>query len=313
MLSHSSLQSQRGSALLVSLVILILLTIMTTVFLERIWTFNKISKGIEESNVAYYTTLGVVEEQLIDPLVTKFQPWKIQNVSDMTSVNTGSRLTASTGSTVIPNPWEWNSPFDHDYNLISLWDPIQLVIPEWVDWTNVNFTFRIPHIGTSGTWIDTNMTNSWIILWTLGYTWASLFASGETNIFRWVNIGSAYNLFWDFYGISNTGTNMRLSSFYNDITGDYLGTTGTNCTWFACTLKLSLIRPIRTSASQWSWPWDNRTIPFLEYKIDFGTVKIPNQYMILKSDAYAYWFFRSTTVKIPQITTNTALDFAILQ
>ncbi len=79
---HHTLRSKRGSALLVSMIILILLTITSTVFLEKIWTFSQTSKGIETSNVAYYNALGLIEEQLIYTGVTKYQPWNIQNLTD---------------------------------------------------------------------------------------------------------------------------------------------------------------------------------------------------------------------------------------
>lgn len=35
--------------------------------------------------------------------------------------------------------------------------------------------------------------------------------------------------------------------------------------------------------------------------------------MTLHADGFAYGFMRSRTVRVPQITTNTALDFAVLQ
>ena len=52
---------------------------------------------------------------------------------------------------------------------------------------------------------------------------------------------------------------------------------------------------------------------FLEYKIsNLGTV-IPSQYMTIHAEGYAYGFLRSRDIQFPQITTNTALDFAVLQ
>lgn len=54
-----------------------LLTIVTTVFLERIWNFSKSSNGIEASNRAYYYAIGAIEQQLMDPNVNKYHPWQI--------------------------------------------------------------------------------------------------------------------------------------------------------------------------------------------------------------------------------------------
>jgi hypothetical protein len=312
MIRHPFLQSHRGSAILVSLIVLILLSMMTTVFLERIWTFSQTSKGIETSNMAYYDALWVIEEQLIYTWVTRYQPWNIQNLSDTGWVNVWRSLMVSTGSRYIPNPSEGNSSFDSDYNIITLGEPIQLVIPEWIDWANVNFDFRIPTINGM-TWdVHPSGMSSWYILWTIGYTGASLFANGETEIFRWdhINIWWFFG-FWGFSGITNTWSLSLVSNFYSDPTDEFLGNGGayggTNCTWYNCTLKLSLIRPVPLDDNE-------RILPFLEYKITFPWwITVPSQYMTLKADAYAYGFFRSRTIRVPQITTNTALDFAILQ
>lgn len=301
---HSTLHTQRWSALLVSLIVLILVTLMTTVFLERIWSFSQTSKWIETSNMAYYDALGVIETQLIYTWVTKYQPWNIQTLTQTTGSNTGKSLVVSTGSRIIPKAGEGNSSFDSDYNIITLGQPIQLVLPNWVTWNNVYFTFRVPTInGIAWATIPAN-NGSWYILWTIGYTWASLFANGESSIFLGSHIGSDTNQFGNFQWITNDGTLISVESF--STTPGYLGVGSTLCTWYLCTLKLSLIRPIPLL--------DWRTIPFLEYKIDFWAwITVPNQYMILNSSAYSYGFYRSRTVRIPQITTNTALDFAILQ
>lgn len=65
-----------------------------------------------------------------------------------------------------------------------------------------------------------------------------------------------------------------------------------------------MIRNIQTS--------DGRSLPFLEYRIHFDSA-VPSQYMTLDATAWAHGFQRTYTVRIPQITTNTALDFAVLQ
>ncbi|MBP9779324.1 hypothetical protein KBD33_01735 [Candidatus Gracilibacteria bacterium] len=310
---HPTLHTQRGSALLVSLIVLILVTLMTTVFLERIWSFSQTSKGIETSNMAYYDALGVIETQLIYTGVTKYQPWNIQNLTQTTGSNTGKSLIVSTGSSIIPKVGEGNSSFDPNYNIITLGQPIQLVIPDNINWDDVNFIFRVPKIGTAGTGVHALATSTGYVLWTIGYTGASLFASGETEIFRGSDINHIANIGL-FDGITNSGSMLTVNSFYNNAThpADYLGSAGSKCVGYACTLKLSLIRPVQLTDSG-----SIRTIPFLEYKIEFTqslpAITIPSQYMILNSSAYSYGFYRSRTVRIPQITTNTALDFAILQ
>jgi hypothetical protein len=84
------------------------------------------------------------------------------------------------------------------------------------------------------------------------------------------------------------------------------------CANYACTLKLSMIRPVQTSTTIPSGIANASTLPFLEYKITLP-VAVPLQFMTLESSAHSYGFMRSKVVRIPQITTNTALDFAVLQ
>jgi hypothetical protein len=312
------LSSHRGSAILVSLIVLILITITTTVFLEKIWGFSQSSNGIEASNKAYYNAIGLIEQQLMDPNVTKYQPWNITETGSLAATFwTGGKLTVYTGDTMIPSAGKGNSPFDSDYNIISLGEPVQLVIPDGINWNNVNFYFRVPQIGSAGTWVDNAYSSSWAILWTLGYTGASLFASGETSIFSMSELNDIPIQMTNakFSGTTNSWSSAIFTDFYG--WADYLGTPlGSKCTWYSCTLKLSLIRPIHTSDTYPSWIGDGRSLPFLEYRIEFTqfpNIRIPSQYMILQSDAYAYGFMRSRTVRIPQITTSTALDFAVLQ
>lgn len=50
-------KNNRGSAMIIALVILILLTIMSTVFIEKLFRFSQASDGIENSNMAYYSAL----------------------------------------------------------------------------------------------------------------------------------------------------------------------------------------------------------------------------------------------------------------
>ena len=55
-----------------------------------------------------------------------------------------------------------------------------------------------------------------------------------------------------------------------------------------------------------------KSYSFLEYKIEFP-IPVPSQYMVIDSSAYILGYLRSRQIRIPQITTNTAADFAILQ
>jgi hypothetical protein len=93
---------------------------------------------------------------------------------------------------MIPLTGKGNSPYDKDYNTISLGEPVQIVIPEGINWNNVFFEFRVPIVGSNtSTGVAVVGSNSGYILWTLASSGTSLFASGETNIFQGYKINSA--------------------------------------------------------------------------------------------------------------------------
>ena len=57
---------------------------------------------------------------------------------------------------------------------------------------------------------------------------------------------------------------------------------------------------------------DGRSLPFLEYKVEFNA-PIPSQFMTLDAKGYYGGYLRERRIRIPQITANSALDFAVLQ
>lgn len=93
-------------------------------------------------------------------------------------------------------------------------------------------------------------------MWTLSSTGNSLFASGETSIFLLNEFGdqTVTRLMYGRNGITNTGVYMQYGPFYENYKS--------LCTNYACTLKLSMIRPVVTD--------DNRKIPFIEYQVVIG-------------------------------------------
>ena len=95
---------RRGSALIIGLIIVVLLTILTTSFLEKILNLGKTSGGIGNSAQAYTLATGLIEEQLMDQNMTRDAPWNIATVTSSAGTNTGRNLTASTGDTMMPAP-----------------------------------------------------------------------------------------------------------------------------------------------------------------------------------------------------------------
>ena len=306
---YNPTRSQKGSALLVGLIIVVLLTILTTSFLEKILGLGRTSGAIGNSAQAYTLATGLIEEQLMTGAMTRAEPWNIPTRSEWSTTSTWRTLTAYTGGNMIPDIWKWNSEFDKNWNITTLGEPIQIVIPSWLgDWSGVNFYFRVPNIPNETS--DTgSLSGSGIILWTFGYSGASLYASGETNIFKMSDIGNTARTISSYSWQTNTGSSFRFDNFYGDATSG-VGTNGAKCTTsFQCTLKLSMIRPFVNDKAS-----NPKSYSFLEYKIEFplGT-RIPSQYMIIDSSSSIYGYIRSLQVRIPQITSNTATDFAVLQ
>ena len=297
---YNSIRSQRGSALLVWLIIVVLLTILTTSFLEKVLGLGRTSGAIGNSAQAYTLATGLIEEQLMNDTMTRAEPWNIPTKSEEYAA-TWRTLTAYTGGTIMPETGKWNSEFDKDWNIIALGEPVQIVIPQNISWWSVNFRFRVANIPWNSN--TGSASNSGIILWTFGSSWASLYASGELEVFRWSDITGLDRSIASFNGYTNTGSSFRFDIFYNDPTS-WVGSTWAKCSGFQCTLKLSMIRPFVTLGWQ--------SYPFLEYQIDFST-RIPSQYMIIDSSSSIYGYIRSRQVRIPQITSNTATDFAVLQ
>lgn len=279
---------------------------MSTVFIEKLLHFSKAGKGIENSNTSYYYALGMIEEALYTGGVNKYTPWNVDNNSVGDVTLTGKSITILTGWATVPLAGQWNSPYDVDWNILSLGDPAQLVIPDGVTWNTVRFQFRIPKMDNSqtSTGIHTSLTNSGIILWTLTSADNSLFASGETNIFRWSDINGNLQSIVTKNGTTSTGSLRTFENFYNL---DLWAPLGQDCSGYACTFKLSMIRPVVSIDNI------NRQIPFVEYRITGFNTMIPQKFMNINAQWYAYGFTRSRSITLPQITTNNTLDFAVVQ
>lgn len=75
-------QHRRGSALLVGLIIVVLLTILTVSFLEKVLGLGRTSGGIGNSAQAYTIATGLIEEQLMNASMTREAPWNIATKSE---------------------------------------------------------------------------------------------------------------------------------------------------------------------------------------------------------------------------------------
>lgn len=298
--------SPKGSALLIGLVVTVLVSIIVIGFLEKVLRVGTGVKSIEQSTQAHYLAVGTAERALNNTTELKREPWTIQEIHEWTeSSYSGASLDIFTTSDTIPKKWYGNSPFNKDYNIISVSQPLQIVVPDGLNWSSTDFEFKIPKIGNESTTkhsTEESTTSTWLLLWTIGNAEKILYASGSSSdgLFTGIDIGwnrkiDAKNGY--FYNNSIL-QNSQFGNFYNN-------TLGPDCHDYKCTFKLSILRPLRTSRGELS---------FLEYKISFGaSADIPNQYMIIDASGRVNGYTRTRRILIPQITTNTALDFAVLQ
>ena len=79
---HTLIRSHRGSALLVGLVIVILVTILAVSFLEKVLRLSRTTGAIENSVQAYTLATGLVEQQMMEDHMTKREPWNIQTLKE---------------------------------------------------------------------------------------------------------------------------------------------------------------------------------------------------------------------------------------
>jgi nitrous oxidase accessory protein NosD len=104
-MSYSLSKHKEGSALLISLIVLVLLSLASTVFVEKVWNFSKASTGIKDSTRAYYFSLATIEEGLMNPTVTKQSPWNVSGTAVTLPApdNITKTLTVYTGGTSVPD------------------------------------------------------------------------------------------------------------------------------------------------------------------------------------------------------------------
>lgn len=312
----------RGFALIIAVALLGFVTSMTIVFIEKLYPYARMVRNIEDSNIAYYNAITSIEATLFT--MSGAHPW--DGIPQSTAVtDTGYLMYMTTGSSIIPAPSKWNSPYNADWNIFSLGQPIQLVIPNWIVWwdASMQFRFRIPPQFLS--WVlvaDRTFQNngSGYINWMFVYNTGAFYADAEINtipgsqifISGWavnnvpqINFTEATlpNYVWRYY-IDNTFT-WQLEDYYNNTAyGPWIN--GANCAGYNCTLKLSIIRPLKLV--------NGKTIPYLEYQVQFpNSTILPLQFMTLQSYGYSRGYIRTRRIFVPQITTNTALDFTVFQ
>jgi len=97
------LRKRSASALLFSLVLLGIFTVLSVVFIERLYPFSQNVAGIERANMAYYAMTTAIEGTMNTS--SGRVPWIIQPQSTpSTQIFTGYTVQVMTGGTTLPAP-----------------------------------------------------------------------------------------------------------------------------------------------------------------------------------------------------------------
>lgn len=311
-MKKNTIYQKQWFVLIISIFIVLLVSLLVFYILSYIIPFSKNTKGIENSSKAYYMAESWIEDSLY---AIKNKDW----YSSWTTFNnsqTWSSIKIIGSWSVLPPSWKWNSEYNEDYNIIKIWDPIQLKIWKWKisNWDNVKFTFRVPDLdggwdiswnSETLSWTSNLNIINWKLVWNddvLDASW-SLVTVWQINwevwyesVKIWKEIFSSTATYNNIWKQLSDSLSKNFNTFYDD-----------NCKWTnsGCTLKMSVINNLISK----SW----NKLPYLEWKIDFNNNNVPLRYSIIESSWKSYWFKKDLEIKKWQQTIVEAADFTVIQ
>lgn len=308
-------KNNKWFAIIIWMIIVLLLSLFVYLIFSYIVPFSKSVKWIENSTNAYYQSYAWIEKSLLF----------VKGRSDLTS-ETGTLL-PSLSTPVwygyqtysswihIPQPWEWNSEYDSGFNIISMTEPIQLEIWNWYyTWANnlnnLKMFFRVPNINPlfslSLSWLISSPYTQYLSRM-ISASWNTLYSSWDQLNTSNCIIKSDITDIWSYWNLDNCNridsknwmdidwTERTWQDFYNS-----------NCwVWKSCIFKISVVNPL--ILSNWT------KIPYLEYYMNPYWKSIPDRYTKIESTGKSYMFKKDLSIKIPQQTVNSALDFTVFQ
>ena len=283
-------------SLVIAIGITLVMSLLALYILEYMIPFSKNTKNIEHSVSAYYQADSGIEDALYSMSGQTNLSFENHNIL---SWNRDYGIDMFASWMILPRNWEWNSEFDNDFNIIRIWEPIQIEI--WkgqnATYSNMNFKFyfKIPDITLNNevlSWSVNNKIINWQISWENDILNASWSQISVTEI-DWSEINFSSR---KWVKLNNNAKDF--SDFYNE-----------NCieVGSGCILKMSVINRI-----EWYTNWNDTIFPYLEWKI-ISDKSIPLRYRIIKTTWKSYGFRKNLEVKVPQQTVNEAFDFTVFQ
>lgn len=311
------LKNKSWFSIIIWMGLVVLISLSAYVILDYMVPYSKNTKWIENASNAYYNAYGWIEEALVH-VKNRWNNLTAETGSNMPTTNIGKSYNTDSSAWEdidwqrnLPAIWQWNSPYNSNFNIISPYEPIQLEVWKWKikDFNWFEFFFRVPNFKN---W--TTLTISWPNR--TEYLWWMLSASNDTLIASWNNItrdkikNSNQN-----FTTPSTDLSFKLNDLnWSTLTWTYLSFSdfyNTNCNWTNswCILKISVINKLKLT--------DWTIIPYLEYNSSpHSSVNnniIPDRYTTIQSSWKSYMYRKDLKVKIPQQTVNQALDFTVFQ
>ena len=282
-------------SLVIAIGITLVMSLLALYILEYMIPFWKNTKNIEHSVSAYYQADSGIEDALLNDTA---------NILDTTLVDYWIELNKVW--LTLPPALNWNSEFDKDFNIIRIWEPIQIEIGWYekkYDTMGFKFSFKIPDIDSSNSATLSWTVSNKIINWQLSAKDNILNASGSQIDVTQINNIIDLDIFQK--NSNNNEDWLELDDSLNDFETFY----NLNCfsTWSGCILKMSVINKI-----EWYINLNDTNFPYLEWKIETSN-PIPLRYKIIDTTWQSYGFQKSLRVKIPQQTLNEAFDFTVFQ
>ncbi len=294
-------KGKEGFSIIIALWIVLIITLIAIYIFEYIIPFSRNVKGIENATKSYYLALSWEEDALF--YIRKNGIWAENNFSSSGAMNYEYTITALWSA--LPTSWHGTSDFDKDWSKINSSTPVQVFLPVGVNFANVKVYFRVP--GFSDNLV---MSSIWdIINWQISSKTDILnandwerFTSSSTSICNSSNTFCAWNSINSRQGFNLDNTTSFFSNFYS-----------TKCLApYDCVLKFSVIDNLIAKKETGIWP--EIKIPYIEYKIDFGTSSnIPSNIIWINVIGTSYNFRKDFTFYYPQSSLIGAYDFTVLQ
>ncbi len=301
-------------SILLAMWITLVTGMIAILILEFIIPFSRNIKWVENSSAAFYQSYSGIEEAMW--FISQNDLWAGSTESFEQSSQQDTAYSVESMTNIIPPVWKGNSEYDSDRNRFDNNFPIQLAIPDKtpaINFSSVNFTFRIPVELESWNDIKWNDdTQPYIINWII-----TGISNQNGTKWDWDDVPVVLNglnselieksEIWD-PNISIWNKEWRTIDWATCSVKDFIdGSWACNSIYniYDVTLKMSLVDQLILE--------NGKSIPYLEYQIDFWSDSVPWRYTQIETSGKSYGFRKNMDIKVPQQATNQAFDFAVFQ